>query len=69
MDDWDKEVITVLTREFFKIVGCGTCEGESKKYYCDRCNMNKGSGCYYNVSRKLAQEFAEAVLEAIGGKE
>jgi hypothetical protein len=56
-----QEEIQHITKEYFKIVGCGTCGSNGNSPYCSSCSMNKGSGSYYHVSDKYASDFAETI--------
>jgi recombinational DNA repair protein RecR len=50
-----------IIREYFKIVGCGTCQNKRQAPYCNSCSMNKNSGSYYCVSEDYAKDIAETI--------
>ncbi len=61
--------ITHIIREYFKIVGCGTCQNKRQAPYCNSCSMNMSSGSYYCVSEKYASDVAGTILKFIGDEE
>ena len=56
-----QEEIQHITKEYFKIVGCGTCQNKRQAPYCNSCSMNKNSGSYYCVSDDYAKDIAETI--------
>lgn len=64
-----QEEIKYLTKQYFKIVGCGICGSHGDSPYCSSCSMNSGGGSYYHVSDKYAGDFAETVCRLIREEE
>lgn len=61
-----KQKITIsnIIQNYFKSVGCATCQGNIEKHNCKYCTPVEHNNMYH-VSKTYADEIAEEILKII----